>query len=116
MSIPDRVSALVNKVGRPITYRHLTGESFNVTTGVNTPTYSEIQVAASIREFAAREIMGNIRQGDRRATVAGKDFAFTPAKDDIVVIDGRSFSVISVESRDVLNESGVHVLQIRGLA
>lgn len=116
MSMTDRVAALVDKVGQTVTYHQLTGESFDVATGVNTPTYSSHSVTASIRDFSAREIIGNIRQGDRKATIAGAALSFIPGKDDRMVVNGKTFSVISVETRNILNDSGVHVLQIRGLA
>lgn len=113
-NMPQRVAALVNQVGQTITYKRVTGQSFNTSTGINTPTYETVSVKASIRDYQPRDIMQNVRVGDRRATIAGHSLGFTPAKDDVVLVNGKEFAVIAVEQRNVTDDAALFVLQIRG--
>lgn len=110
----ERVSALLNRVGQMVTYKRVTGQSYDTATGVNTVTYTDYSIRASIREYSPRDIQGAVRIGDRKAQIAGADIAFTPAKDDKLVIDSLTWAIVSIETRKIGEDACLHILQIRG--
>lgn len=101
-------------VGQTVWYNHVAGESFDVATRTNNVTYDAYPVKASIRDYSVREIVDNVKRGDRKATIAGADLPFTPVKDDTLTVNGATFTIVGVETRNVGADAGLHVLQIRG--
>jgi hypothetical protein len=82
---------------------------------VNAVTYTDYTIKASLRDYTAREITGNVAVGDRKASIAGADLPFVPVKDDKIVADGITYLVIAPEKRNVGDEAGLYVLQVRGV-
>lgn len=114
MSVTGSCRRLNARYGSPVTVRHITGQSYNVTTGTNTPTTSDAAVNATVQGYNPRDIGGIIRQGDRKVIVAAADISFAPVAQDQVQMDGRWYTVISVYTRFVLGTAAVHILQVRG--
>jgi hypothetical protein len=62
----------------------------------------------------AREIGGLVQQGDREVRIAAADLSFTPRLNDQVVIGGKTFQVVSVNTRSPFSEAAIHIVQVRG--
>jgi hypothetical protein len=70
-------------------------------------------IKAGVRQYRARESAGLVQQGDREVRIAAADLTFTPRPNDQVVIGGKNFQVVSVNTRSPFNEATIHMLQIR---
>jgi hypothetical protein len=46
--------------------------------------------------------------------IAAADLNFTPRPNDQVVIGGKTYQVVSVNTRSPFNEAAIHLLQVRG--
>ncbi|MDQ3830608.1 MAG: hypothetical protein M3361_15160 [Candidatus Tectomicrobia bacterium] len=109
-----RVQALIGVAGETITYTRVTHGSYNSSTLQSTPTTRSSMIKASVRQYRAREIAGLVQQGDREVRIAAADLSFTPRPDDQVVIGGKTFQVVSVNTRSPFNEAAIHIVQVRG--
>lgn len=69
-----------------------------------------------VRGYRADELQGNVQQGDREVRIAGVDLAGTPAprRNDQVLIDGRTTTVQSCETRKLRGADAMHIVQVRG--
>jgi hypothetical protein len=80
----------------------------------STPSVQSYTIKASVRQYRAREIAGMVQQGDREVRIAAVDLTFTPRQNDQVVIGGKTFQVVSVNTRSPFNEAAIHIVQVRG--
>jgi hypothetical protein len=109
-----RVQALIGVAGETITYRRVTHSSYNTTTLQSTASVESYTIKAGVREYRAREIGGLVQQGDREVRIAAADLSFTPRPNDQVVIGGKTYQVVSVNTRSPFNEAAIHIVQVRG--
>jgi len=114
LSIPARINAILASQGEPTTYRRVTGVAFSETTLANSPTYTEYAVAAHARKYSAKEISGLIRDGDREMRIASDAISFIPEENDIVLLGGDTYKVVSVDRRTANGEDALYILTIRG--
>jgi hypothetical protein len=63
-----------------------------------------------VRQYRVRQIVGVVQQGDREVQIAGADLNFTPRLNDQVVIDGKTFQVVSVNTRSPCSEAAIHIV------
>ena len=80
----------------------------------STPSVQSSTIKAGAREYRAREIKGLVQQGDREVRIAAADLNFTPRPNDQVVIGGKTYQVVSVNTCSPINEVAIHILQVRG--
>jgi hypothetical protein len=109
-----RVQALINVAGETIIYKRVTHGSYSTATLQSTPSVQHYTIKAGVREYRAREITGLVQQGDREVRIAAVDLSFTPRTNDQVVIGGKTYQVVSVNTRSPFNEAAIHILQVRG--
>jgi hypothetical protein len=109
-----RVQALINIAGETITYKRVTHGSYSTATLQSTPSVQSYTIKASVRQYRAREITGLVQQGDREVRIAAADLGFTPRPNDQVVISGKTYQVVSVNTRSPFSEAAIHILQVRG--
>src|SRR5918994_3118550 len=109
-----RVQALIGAAGETITYKRVTHGSYSTTTLQSTPSVQSYTIKASVREYRVREIAGLVQQGDREVRIAAADLSFTPRSSDQVVIGGKTYQVVSVNTRSPFNEAAIHIVQVRG--
>jgi hypothetical protein len=109
-----RVQALIGVAGETITYKRVTHGAYSTATLQSTPSVQRYPIKAGMREYRAREIAGLVQQGDREARIAAADLSFTPRPNDQVVIGGRTYQVVSVNTRSPFNEVAIHIVQVRG--
>jgi hypothetical protein len=109
-----RVQALIGVAGETITYKRVTHGSYSTSTLQSTPSVQSYTIKAGVREYRAREIAGLVQQGDREVRTAAADLSFTPRSSDQVVIGGKTFQVVSVNTRSPFNEAAIYILQVRG--
>ena len=95
-------------------YKRVTHGSYNTATLQSTPSVQSSAIKASVRQYRAREIEGLVQQGDREVRLAAADLSFTPKPNDQVVIGGKTFQVVSVNTRSPFNEAAVHIVQVGG--
>jgi hypothetical protein len=109
-----RVQALIGVAGETITYKRITHGSYSTATLQSTPSVQSSTIKASVREYRAREIIGLVQQGDREVRIAAADLSFSPKQNDQVVIGGKTYQVVSVNTRSPFSEAAIHILQVRG--
>jgi hypothetical protein len=109
-----RVQALIGVAGETITYKRVTHGSYSTATLQSTPSVQSYTIKAGVRQYRAREIAGLVQQGDREVRIAAADLSFTPRPNDQVVIGGKTFQVLSVNTCSPFNEAAIHILQVRG--
>jgi hypothetical protein len=109
-----RVQALINVAGETITYKRITHGSYSTATLQSTPSVQSYTIKAGVRDYRAREIAGLVQQGDREVRIAAADLSFMPKSNDQVVIGGKTYQVVSVNTRSPFNEAAIHILQDRG--
>jgi hypothetical protein len=109
-----RVQALIGVAGETITYKRVTHGSYSTVTLQSTPSVQSYTIKAGVRQYRAREIGGLVQQGDREVRIAASDLSFTPRPNDQVVIGGKTFQVVSVNTRSPFSEAAVHIVQVRG--
>jgi hypothetical protein len=71
-------------------------------------------IKAGVRQYRAKEIAGLVQQGDQEVWIAAADLSFAPKPNDQVVIGGKTFQVVSVNTLSPFNEAAIHILQVRG--
>ncbi len=99
---------------RPITYKRVTHGSYSTATLQSTPSVQSYPIKASVHQYRAREIAALVQQGDREVRIAAADLSFTPRPNDQVVIGGKTYEVVSANTRRPFNEAAIHILQVRG--
>jgi hypothetical protein len=109
-----RVQALIGVAGETITYKRVTHGSYSTATLQSAPTLQSYTIKASVREYRAREIAGLVQQGDREVRIAAADLSFSPKPNDQVVIGGKTYQVVSVNTRSPFSEAAIHIVQVRG--
>jgi hypothetical protein len=109
-----RVQALIGVAGETITCKRVTHGSYSTATLQSTPSVQSSTIKAGVRQYRAREISGLIQQGDREVRNAAADLSFTPRPNDQLVIDGKTYQVVSVNTRSPFNEAAIHIVQVRG--
>jgi hypothetical protein len=109
-----RVQALIGVAGETITYKLVTHGAYSTATLQSMPSVQSYTIKASVREYRPKEIAGLVQQGDREVRIAAADLSFTPRPNDQVVIGGKTFQVVSVNTRSPFNEAAIHILQVRG--
>jgi hypothetical protein len=109
-----RVQALIGRAGETVSYQRVAHGSFDTATLQSAPSVESHTVKAGVRQYRAREIAGLVQQGDREVRIAAADLSFTPRPNDQVVIGGKTFQVVSVNTRSPFNEAAIHIVQVRG--
>lgn len=114
VSYAARVASVIDRVGQDITFRSRGANSFTASTGVNTVSYTDYTVKASVRHYSPREIAGLVQAGDREVRIAADALAATPKKDDLVTIGAFKGRVVEVITRSPKGTNAVHILTVRG--
>jgi hypothetical protein len=108
------VQALIGVAGEAITYNRVMHGSYSTATLQSAPSVQSHTIKAGVRQYRAREIAGLVQQGDREVRIAAADLSFTPRSNDQVVIGGKTYQVVSVNTRSPFNEAAIHIVQVRG--
>lgn len=114
MGVSEAAAAMIARYGQSITYRRTTANSFNATTGRNTPTTSDTTVTASVRVYSPREVAGLVQQGDREVRIPAGSLSFVPKAEDSILIGSTVFTVKAVNTRNLGGTDALHIIQIRG--
>jgi len=109
-----RVHALIGVAGETLTYKRVTHDSYDPASMQSTPSVQSYTIKAGVRQYRAREIAGLVQQGDWEVRIAAADLGFMPKPNDQVVIGGKTYQVVSVNTRNPFGESAIHILQVRG--
>jgi hypothetical protein len=104
-----RVQALIGVAGETITYKRVTYGAHSTATLQSTPSVQSYTIKAGVREYRAREITGLVQQADRGVRIAAADLSFTPRPNDQMVIGGKTYQVVSVNTRSPFNEAAIHI-------
>lgn len=86
---------------KEVTYKRLTGETYNESTGQYENEYSEIPVDVVITDYSLSEVKETtIKHGDKKVFLPASQVDFTPKSgDDSIIIDGSSHSIQSVRNK-----------------
>lgn len=115
MSYATRVSSIINKIGETVVFRRVTAQSaLNTTTMKVTNTTADTTVKASVRMYKPSELSGLIQQGDREVRIASSDLSNEPAPNDKIIIAGKQFNIVSVNTRRPSDVAAIYICQVRG--
>lgn len=82
-----------------ITYRDLQSTTFSPSTGAQVPVYTDYNITVVQNDLPEMEVQasdGLYQMGDFRLIIPRSVLAISPNKEDIIVIDGITYSIISV--------------------
>ena len=140
-----RVKRIISSVGQDIVFVDIS-YAINTSTGENVKTECMYNIKAFVRRYTPEELAGGlVLQTDREVKIAvdalrsptlwttedgnqlitedENDFCFTqdsaniiPKEQDRVIIDNKTYQVISAEVRNAKDKDCMYVLQVRGNA
>ena len=101
----QRIQGIIERSGETVTLRRLPA--------------TDVTVKASIREYIAKDLAGNIIQGTAAVIISDKEITAggwpgPPQPTDRLIRGSRHLSVVSVETRNWQEDAAFHVLQVRG--
>lgn len=106
------VADAIERVGKTASLRRLGGRA-----GI----WFDVDVIAVWRGYLPNEFQGGIVQGDRHVTISDRAIAARkwpgpPRRGDQMILDGRTYQVLAVDSPNVGEETAMHIMQVRGAA
>ena len=109
--IAEAVQGFVDQVGAVVTLRRLVANASPVDVTVNAVDAGYTPVATA----------GGIVQGDREIRIGNGEILAAswpgpPRRGDQLIIDGRTFAVMAVDTRGVAGAPALHVIAARGAA
>jgi hypothetical protein len=87
----------------------VTHGAYSTATLQSNPPVQRYAVKAGVRQYRAKEIKGLIQQGDRKVRIAASDLRFTPKQNAQVVIGGKTYAVVSANTRRPFDEAAIHM-------
>lgn len=111
--MPDltkKIGSALRKNGRAMKLRRRIGTS---------ATFQEVTVYGVSQGYSPDEILGDISQGDQRVTISNGEIAAAqwpgpPKRGDVLVIDGRAWTVQGSNPRTLGEAVLVHYMHVRG--
>lgn len=78
-----------------------------------------VTVAAVARSYTIQELTGIIAQGDREVRISNREILAAswpgpPKRGDQITLASRACQIMGVETKHIINEAVMHVLQVRG--
>jgi hypothetical protein len=107
-------SSMVGKFGQSVLLKEKQAGSYDSATDTVSTFKLEHSVSALITEFAATEIRGLVKSGDKKVLVAAKDLPRTPTVEWVLKIGDRWYSIRHVLTSYSGDEAAVHELVARG--
>ena len=113
MGVSAQIASALKRIGRPMTLRRLTTGPL----GKQIPL--DVTVLAYAVNYQPQELIGNIQQGDSVVTLCNKEIAAAqwpgpPKQNDVLIFDGRTTIVMSVEAKYLGQELLAFYCQVRG--
>lgn len=112
-SLRKTASKLMLRFGGQVTIRRITTGAYNPTTGIATPTASEVVICGVLEDVTEREVNDLIRGTDKKLTIAAADLVFEPAVSDQVTISGRIMQTVQVNKIEQDNTAIVFEMFLR---
>lgn len=115
--INNRVRKIVETVGQEITFTKVT-RVYNTATGENVETKVNYTVQGFLRQYTPQELSGGlVQQIDRELKIAKESTVnFTPTENDDIVVNAKTYTIMSVQELNAKGEDALYVLRIRGNA
>jgi hypothetical protein len=106
-----RIAGALDRVGKAATLRRVIGPG----------SFVSVAVTAVWRGYAPNELAGDIVQGDRQARISdaeivARQWPGPPRRGDQMILDGRTWQVMGVDSPNIGDVTAMHIIQIRGAA
>jgi hypothetical protein len=112
-SLRKAATKLMAKFGGSLTYRQVSGGTYNATTGAITETTADYTVRGVLEDVNKREVNELIQASDKRLILAAADLAVTPNTADRVVISTVSHQIIRVQTIEQDNTAITYELILR---
>lgn len=105
---------LVNTYGKTLTLREFTGNTYDPSTGTNTPSYTDHSVTGVVETFSERLIDGSsVKVGDLDVLVPDQQLSFVPSTEDLVTLDGQDWSIVNPRREFSGEQVAFYRLQVR---
>lgn len=95
-SLRKTASKLVKQFGGTVTYRRVSGGSYNATTGAITETETDTTIKGVVDAVQKQEINELIQETDKKLTIAAADLTITPSLADRVVISSIVHQIVKI--------------------
>ena len=95
-SLRKVASNVINRFGGTVTYRQVTGGSYNTTTGAITETETDTTIKGVVDAVRKQEINELIHEQDKKLTIAAADLTITPSLSDRVVISNTVHQIVKI--------------------
>lgn len=112
-SLRKVASKLVSKFGGEVTFRRITTEAYNTSTGAATATASTTTVRGVLEDVSEREVNDLIEGTDKKLTIAAADVSFEPAVSDQVTVASRIMQIVQVNKIEQDNTAIVFEIFLR---
>ena len=95
-SLRKTASKLVKQFGGTVTYRQVSGGSYNATTGTITETETNTTIKGVLDAVQKQEVNELIQDTDKKLTIAAADLTITPSTADRVVISSVVHQIVKI--------------------
>ncbi len=109
----SRVAALINGVGKDITYKRASA-SYNSTTRVNTVSTTTTTLRGFVSGNTPFKIGGIIDNNTKNVYIPATSISFNPEINaDILTIDSQDFIIVASDKRHIGNNAAMYVLTVK---
>jgi hypothetical protein len=95
-SLRKVASRLVKKFGGTVTYRQVSGGTYNATTGSINETETDTAIKGVVDAVQKQELNELIHESDKKLTIAAADLTITPNLSDRVVISSVVHQIVKI--------------------
>lgn len=113
-----RVSKLIERRGKPISYVCITAGNYDVDSGTRADPQKDIYaVKAVVRQYSPKEIADGVKAGDSEVRIGGLSLnLFTPKDSDLLIIDGTERNIKAVHPVHVGDDVAQYVFHVSGVS
>lgn len=95
-SLRQVASKVVNRFGGTVTYRQISGGTYNTTTGAIVETESDTIIKGVLDTVRKQELNELVHEQDKKLIIAASDLTVTPSLSDRVVISGTVHQIVKI--------------------
>lgn len=95
-SLRQVASKVVNRFGGTVTYRQISGGTYNTTTGAITETETDTTIKGVLDTVRKQELNELVHEQDKKLIIAASDLTITPSLSDRVVISNVVHQIVKI--------------------
>ena len=99
-ALKKAASKTIKVLGGDITYRRVTTGIYNPTSGSMSEVKTDVNIKGVVSNVTRSEVSDLVSSQDKRLTISAGDITFTPTTFDRVVISGRQYKVVQINTNE----------------